>query len=141
MIKWSFLMTGSRKKLDALSKQKDCGIVGRWSKRLINHLQVYWSDVSTPPRRDQTLMKAKWLSVDNHIHNVHQGHSSNFLKCLHGNLHEHEAKKNGFRDVSESQSNNPSPVHNLLMYCLSLQIQKQVKRYQPLLQVHIFVRM
>ena len=94
MIKWSFTLTGLRKKLDALSKQKDCRIVGRWLKSLINHL--YWSVVSTP-EGDQALMKAKWLSVDNHIHNVHQGHSSNFLKCLHGNLHGYEANKEWFK--------------------------------------------
>ena len=135
MIKWSFPLTGLRKKLDALSKQKDRGIFGRWSKGLINHL--YWSVASTPGR-DQTLMKTKWFSVDNHIHNVHQGRSNNFLKCLHGDLLGHEAK-NGFRDVSKSRSNNPSSVHNLLMYCLSLQIQKQAKGHQPLLQVHIYL--
>ena len=94
MIKWSFPLTGLRKKLEALSKQKDCGIVGRWLKSLINHL--YWSVASTPGG-DQALMKAKWLSVDNHIHNVHQGHSSNFPKCLHGDLHGHEANKEWFK--------------------------------------------
>ena len=57
MIKWSFPLTGLRKKLFALSKQKACGTVGLWSKSLINHL--YWSDASTPGT-DQTLMKAKW---------------------------------------------------------------------------------
>ena len=49
--------------------------------------------------------------------------------------------RNGLRDVSESQSNIPSPVHNSLVYCLPVQIRKQVKRCQPFLQVRISVRM
>ena len=49
--------------------------------------------------------------------------------------------RNGLRGVSESQSNIPSPVLNSLVNCLPVQILKQVKRCQPLLQVRIAVRM
>ena len=107
-------------------------------KNLINHL--YWSIASTP-RGNKALMKAKSLSVDNRIHNMHQGHNSNFPKCLQGDFHGHEVNRNGLRDVSESQSNISSPVYNSLVYCSSVQIQKKVKRCQPLLQVRISVRM
>ena len=49
--------------------------------------------------------------------------------------------RNGLRDASEPQSNIPSSVFNSLVNCLPVQIQKQVKRCQPLLQVRISVRM
>ena len=87
-------LTGLRKKLEVLAKQKDCDIVERWQRSLINHL--YWTVASTP-EGDQTLMTAKWLSVDNHIHDVHSGHSNNFPKCLNGDLQGQDRKKEWFK--------------------------------------------
>lgn len=45
---------------------------------MINHL--YWSVVSTADGNGE-MMKAKWLSLVNHIHDQHTGHS-----CSHGAL-------------------------------------------------------
>lgn len=65
-------------------KEKDCGIVGEWLKSIVNHL--YWSAVSTPSGYSDVIL-AKWLSLDNHIHNKHTRHSSkHFKKCLHGRI-------------------------------------------------------
>lgn len=75
--------SGFCKKLDKLGKQKDCKIVAEWQKSIINHL--YWC-VSSTPADDGELVKAKWLSVDNHIHNVHRRHGKKFTKCAHGRL-------------------------------------------------------
>ena len=75
--------TGFRKKLDKLGKQKDCELVSEWQKSIINHL--YWC-VSSTPADDGELIKAKWLSLDNHIHNVHRRHGKKFPKCAHGRL-------------------------------------------------------
>ena len=36
------------------------------------------------------LIKAKWLSLDNHIHNVHKKHGELFPKCTHGRLQKHD---------------------------------------------------
>jgi len=59
---------GFRKKVKALAKQKDCELVGKWEQSTINHM--YWCVVSTPSG-DSNVMVAKWLSLENHIHNKH----------------------------------------------------------------------
>ena len=33
-------------------------------------------------------VEAKWLSITNHVVNVHEGHSSTFPQCAHGPLEE-----------------------------------------------------
>jgi solute carrier family 8 (sodium/calcium exchanger) len=62
-----------------LSKEKECELVGRWSKSIINHM--YWCAMSTSDG-DGDIMKAKWISIANHIHNIHT-HSGVFPKCAH----------------------------------------------------------
>ena len=81
---------GLRKKLDALAKEKDCDIIGSWTKSIINHL--YWSAVSTR-NGDGDLVEAKWLSIFNHIHNKHKKHGPLFSNCLHGRLSGRKNKK------------------------------------------------
>lgn len=61
-----------------------------WVKSIINHL--YWCVASTPDG-NETIIKAKWLSLDNHLHNVHRGHSKDFPKCLHGRLRGRDKNK------------------------------------------------
>ena len=77
------MYTGFRKKLDKLGKQKNCEVISEWQKSIINHL--YWC-VSSSPADDSELITAKWLSLDNHIHNVHRRHGKKFPKCAHGRL-------------------------------------------------------
>lgn len=89
-----FVLLGFRKKVSALAKQKDCQLVGEWERSLVNHL--YWCVVSTADG-DGDVIKAKWLSVDNHIHNVHSGHSQLFEKCSHGVLEGRESQKKWFK--------------------------------------------
>ena len=61
---------------------------------MINHL--YWCMVSTPCGNGN-VMKAKWLSLDNHLHDVHSGHSEHFPECSHGTLTENDRRKKWFR--------------------------------------------
>lgn len=61
-----------------------------WEKSIINHL--YWCVASTPDG-NETIIKAKWLSLENHLHNVHRGHSKDFPKCLHGKLRGRDKNK------------------------------------------------
>lgn len=83
--------TGLRKKIEALAKQKQCELVAKWQKSIINHL--YWCVASTPPGEGETI-KAKWLSLDNHIHNQHTRHGNKlFPKCVHRKLCGRERKK------------------------------------------------
>lgn len=85
-----YVDTGFRKKLEALAKQKDCQIIQRWERSIINHL--YWSVASTSSDNGD-IIKAKWLSLDNHIHNVHHGHGNLFTKCTHEDLPEYKRNK------------------------------------------------
>ena len=76
-------LLGFRKKVKALSKQKDCELVGNWEQSMINHM--YWCVVSTS-NGDGNMMVAKWLSLENHNNNKHYGHDKLFRSCAHGRL-------------------------------------------------------
>ena len=54
---------------------------------------MYWSAASTPNGPPE-LVVAKWLSVINHVVNIHTGHGHIFTDCTHGEL--------GTRDVQKS---------------------------------------
>ena len=92
----SFVLTyvGLRKKLEALAKQKDCKLVGEWQRSIINHF--YWCVASTPGGNCE-LVKAKWLSLENHIHGIHSGHGGEFPDCAHADLSGSVPKKKWFK--------------------------------------------
>lgn len=83
-----------RKKLEKCAKQKDCELVGEWTKSILNHL--YWSAVSTPDGNVEEIME-KWTSVNNHIHNIHRGHGEIFKKCDHPTLRGRRKNKKWFK--------------------------------------------
>ncbi|XP_053398243.1 uncharacterized protein LOC128556661 [Mercenaria mercenaria] len=83
---------GIKKKLTALSKQKDCEVVGKWVKSISNY--VYWSAASTSDGDQETLL-AKWLSLSSNIQNIHHCHCPKFPNCLHGDLESREWLKSG----------------------------------------------
>ena len=72
-----------KKKLRSLAKEKECDLVAEWSKSIINHL--YWTAASSQ-NQSPDMMEEKWLSVCNHIQNIHEGHRNLFPKCLPGPL-------------------------------------------------------
>ena len=82
--------TGFRKKLVAVAKQTGCELIAQWQKSIINHM--YWCVASTPSGNGE-MVKAKWLSLVNHIHNVHTGHGDIFSKCVHGRIRARKEKK------------------------------------------------
>ncbi|KAI8495211.1 hypothetical protein Bbelb_271970 [Branchiostoma belcheri] len=82
---------GLRKKLSALAKQKECDVVGDWTNSIVNHL--YWCSTTTREGAGD-LVEGKWLSLDNHLHNVHSGHSEAFPQCAHGPLRRQWLKPN-----------------------------------------------
>lgn len=61
-------------------------------KSISNH--VYWSAASTS-EGDGDMIVAKWLSVANHVQNVHRGHGPKFSRCLHEDLEHREWLKPG----------------------------------------------
>lgn len=81
---------GLKKKLLALSKEKDCDELQPWIRSITNHL--YWTAASTK-EEDGELMKEKWKSVANHIINKHCGHHEKFVQCTHGDLEGRERRK------------------------------------------------
>ena len=86
--------------MEALAKQKDFELVGEWKRSLINHL--YWCVVSTPID-ERELIKAEWLSLDNHIHNQHSDHGGLYPKCSHEELQGQDRQKKWFRRRKLSQ--------------------------------------
>ena len=86
-VKHLIVLQGLLKKVQALVKQKDCEVIGKWEKSII-----YWCVPSTPEGNEATI-KAKWLSLDNHLHNVQRGQSKGFPKCLHGKLRGRDKNK------------------------------------------------
>ena len=46
---------------------------------------IYWC-VSSSSDGNSELIKAKWLSLECHIHNIHTGHGALFPQCVHGEL-------------------------------------------------------
>ena len=88
------LSTGFRKKLEASAKLKDCKIIGEWVRSIVNHL--YWCVASTDAG-DQEKIVAKWLSLENHIHNKHSHQNKEFPKCAHKRLTSNQRKKKWFK--------------------------------------------
>ena len=70
------------KKIEALAKKKSCAVLGDWKQSISNHL--YWCAASSSG--DSKQVEAKWLSISNHVTNVHEGHSEAFPRCSHGPL-------------------------------------------------------
>ena len=89
-----FQQTALGKKIDKVAKEKECELVGKWKKSLINHL--YWSATSTSDGNGDVI-QAKWLSVNNHIHNKHRNHGKLFPVCEHKTLQGKRRKKKWFK--------------------------------------------
>ncbi|KAG1660234.1 hypothetical protein GQR58_022100 [Nymphon striatum] len=71
---------GLRKKMEKLAKQKGCQNILHWIKSVKNHL--YWIAYSTPDANPD-LLQTKWLSVVNHIQDIHEHDTPLFPKCMH----------------------------------------------------------
>lgn len=80
-----------KKKILAVGKKRNCEAVNEWRKSVINHL--YWSASSTPDGNPD-LMLEKFLSITNHIQNVHTGHDGSLFKqCDHPPLEGERPRK------------------------------------------------
>uniref|UniRef100_T1J2D3 THAP-type domain-containing protein n=1 Tax=Strigamia maritima TaxID=126957 RepID=T1J2D3_STRMM len=73
------------RKLMPFAKQKECKTIGEWKKSIVNHL--YWCALSS--HEHNHLILPKWLSLINHLHNIHEGHDDPvFPRCLHDPISE-----------------------------------------------------
>jgi len=71
-----------KKKIEAISQRRDCSILAHWAQAVSNHL--YWCAASSAG--DGDLVLAKWLSILNHVCDIHSGHGEPYNECLHGVL-------------------------------------------------------
>ncbi|XP_064469886.1 uncharacterized protein LOC135384619, partial [Ornithodoros turicata] len=70
---------GLKKKLSTISKSVTCRGLDPWIQGISNHL--YWC--ARAGGGDAQLTVDMWLSVQNHIINVHDGHKGSYPRCLH----------------------------------------------------------
>ncbi|XP_056000372.1 uncharacterized protein LOC125656629 isoform X1 [Ostrea edulis] len=115
---------GLKKKVLAAAKQSECGQLSKWSRSLTNHL--YWVAASTP-NGDGDLMWAKWESVENHVHNKHEGHNELFPSCAHGMLYGDERKKKWIKPGSKASEK----ISDII---LSNQMKRDIPKLSPLYQ-------
>ena len=70
---------------------------------------MYWCAASSGG--DGELVEQKWLSILNHVTDVHEGHGEKFPRCEHGELEERDWMKRGrFADCSENLYTNQYPA-------------------------------
>ncbi|KTF79623.1 hypothetical protein cypCar_00007802 [Cyprinus carpio] len=69
---------GLSKKVEKISREKDCSLVKKWHKSIINHL--YWSATSSKSGPEKL---AKWTSIINHIQDIHTHSDPAFPRCQH----------------------------------------------------------
>lgn len=71
---------GVYKKLDTISKKKYCELIGPWAHSISNH--IYFCAATSDGNGD--LVREKWVSILNHVTDIHEGHSELYPRCLHG---------------------------------------------------------
>lgn len=99
-----YLFLGLKKKLVALSKEKDCEVLEHWIRSITNHL--YWVPSATPEGEDEDIRWEKWLSVFRHVQNIHVGHGDHFRQCEHGELDNDDRQKRWLRPGKNRSSFN-----------------------------------
>jgi hypothetical protein len=117
-------LEGLKKKLDSLSKEKDCGIIAKWRRSLINHL--YWCASSSGDNGE--LMLAKWESVSNHMQNVHDKHENPlFPRCQHSRLKGRERRKKWLKPGTKA-------CEKVVKIITSPYLRSDVKKLSPAVQ-------
>ncbi|KAF4114136.1 uncharacterized protein LOC131539617 [Onychostoma macrolepis] len=69
---------GISKKLEAISKQKDCEKLQKWMKSINNH--IYWTAAGSTSEPERV---AKWTAILNHVRDVHTHEDPLYPKCEH----------------------------------------------------------
>lgn len=90
---------GIFKKLQLLSKKKGCEQIKDWCHSISNHL--YWAAATSDG--DGDLVEEKWLSILNHVCDVHEGHGDRFQACEHPPLAERSWITKGSKADKELQ--------------------------------------
>lgn len=91
MVAYSLLLfcLGLKKKLQAVSRSRSCGLIEKWIPSIINHfyfsVRIAAARATTAEERGE-LAVAIWVSMLNHVQNKHCGHSEQYGNCEHGDL-------------------------------------------------------
>ena len=73
------------KETDAASLKGGLQLLGFWTKAIKTHM--YYCAKTTPEGPMwKEINKAKWLSILNHMCNIHEGHGELYPKCIHNDL-------------------------------------------------------
>ncbi|KAK7913274.1 hypothetical protein WMY93_013485 [Mugilogobius chulae] len=76
------------KKLEKLSRHKDCAVLKKWLHFIKNHL--YWSVTSSTSGAEKV---AKWTSLINHMQNIHQHQNPLCPMCTHPDVTLNDSQK------------------------------------------------
>ncbi|XP_073720047.1 uncharacterized protein [Misgurnus anguillicaudatus] len=77
-VQYIVFVVGISKKLEALSKQKDCEKVKKWMKSINNH--IYWTAATSTSGPDRI---AKWNAILNHVRDIHTHQDPLYPMCEH----------------------------------------------------------
>lgn len=69
---------GLSKKIKEICKDRDSDLVKKWHRSITNHL--YWTATTSKSASEKV---AKWMSLVNHLQNIHTHPNPEFPKCLH----------------------------------------------------------
>ena len=94
------------KKLEKAAKGKDCDVIRPWIKGIANHM--YWVAASSGDNGKQKV--AKWTSLLNHLTDVHEGHSTDYPRCEHGELEDRLWIKKGEYSRLPTSTNYSEPI-------------------------------
>ncbi|KAF4111800.1 uncharacterized protein LOC131543092 isoform X2 [Onychostoma macrolepis] len=72
------IVKGLSKKVEKISREKDCSLVKKWHKSITNHL--CWSATSSDSGPEKL---AKWTSIINHIQDIHTHSDPAYPRCQH----------------------------------------------------------
>lgn len=70
------------KKVEKIGKKKGNGAILDWVQSIKNH--VYWCAATSEGNVPEA--KEKWMSLFNHLIDVHDGHGEIYKECGHGNI-------------------------------------------------------
>jgi len=67
--------------LNKITAKRDCGVVGLWRKSTLNHMYCVAGAAADESRIDR--VEAMWISLANHIHNIHKHDNPLYAMCNH----------------------------------------------------------
>lgn len=94
---------GISKKLEKLSKLKDCEKLQKWTKCINNH--IYWTAATSTTGPERV---AKWTSILNHVQDIHTHEDPLYPVCLHDSRQTRD--KNKWLSAGIRQTNITTPL-------------------------------